>query len=306
MRRLFLFIALTLVGCTNLQVKQLEEQSSAIASSHLIADVPFVAQKQYQCGPASLAMVMGWAGERNVTPEQLAQEIYLPSKKGSLQIDVLGGARRHGFLALPVHSLKDILTEVEAGHPVIVLENLAFSWYPIWHYAVVVGYDLGQSQITIHSGSNAFLHQKLNHFADDWERGGKWATVILPPSSLSATAGEIEHLKEAAILERLEKSSQAQLAYETVLHRWPESLGAWIGLGNIYHSLGKNQAATRALRRAANLHPDSVAAWHNLAFAYLSQDNKKLAKASAEKALSLTSQDEEATYRQSLSEILND
>ena len=48
--------------------------------------------------------------------------------------------------------LADLLQEVAAGHPVIVLQNLGLEWIPVWHYSVVIGYDLSRGQLVLRSG----------------------------------------------------------------------------------------------------------------------------------------------------------
>src|SRR4029078_3278561 len=120
---------------------------SGVSNSKQIDSVPFFAQESHQCGPASLAMVLAWAGAQDVRPDTLASEIYLPNKKGSLQMEILGALRRYGFLALHVHSVKGRIKEVAAGHPVLVFENVGYRAYPVLHYAVAVGYDVSKEEI---------------------------------------------------------------------------------------------------------------------------------------------------------------
>jgi len=78
-------------------------------------------------------------------------------------------------------SFPTLFTEIAAGHPVIVLQNLAFDWYPVWHYAVAVGYDLDAQEITLRSGRERRLQLPLGTFEDTWRRGGHWAMLALPP-----------------------------------------------------------------------------------------------------------------------------
>ncbi|MEN8123438.1 MAG: C39 family peptidase, partial [Bacteroidota bacterium] len=54
----------------------------------IIADIPFYPQEEFQCGPASLAMVLTWSGQL-VTPAELISEVYTPAKKGSLQSAII-------------------------------------------------------------------------------------------------------------------------------------------------------------------------------------------------------------------------
>ena len=78
-----------------------------------------------------------------------------PDRRGSLQSGLIGGARRLGRLAYPIRGRDCLLREVVAGHPVIVLQNLSLRWWPQWHYAVVIGYDLPQQAVVLHTGVNA-------------------------------------------------------------------------------------------------------------------------------------------------------
>lgn len=65
---------------------------------------------------------------------------FLPDRQGSLQIEVLATARRQGLVALTLAlQLHDLLRQVAAGQPVVVLQNLSLPWVPLRHCAVVVG-----------------------------------------------------------------------------------------------------------------------------------------------------------------------
>ncbi len=133
-----------LVGCASTTPQAdrlLAEQSFSRGTEAIeISNVPFIEQSEGHCGPASLAMALQWSG-LDVSAQEIASQVYTPGMKGSLQNDLIGAARRHGRLAIPIQGLPDLLKELRAGHPVIVFENLALSWLPQWHYAVVFGYD---------------------------------------------------------------------------------------------------------------------------------------------------------------------
>ena len=89
-----------------------------------LKQVPFFPQERYQCGPAALATVLNWSGV-TVTPEQLRDEVYLPQRHGSLQVELTAAARHHRRLPYVLtQDLQAVLDEVRAGHPVLVLLNL--------------------------------------------------------------------------------------------------------------------------------------------------------------------------------------
>ena len=265
-RLLFVGVALALVGCAtpsrqteNLLRAPPQDIPVAVQLDH----VPFVAQAEGYCGPATLTMAMQAAGQ-NVSVEQLGPEVFTPGNKGSLQLDLISASRRHGMLAIPIENLTALLREVASGHPVIVFENLGLSWYPRWHYAIVTGYDLGTQDIILHSGPKQFSREDMYRFEYAWKLAGYWALVILPPGELSTTANELAHVAAAAGLEQAGKLIEAQQAYHNILRRWPGSFSSLIGLGNVTYRTGDAQSAAKYLRQAVKLNPESTVARHNL------------------------------------------
>ena len=177
--------------------------------------VPFYAQQDYQCGPAALATALN-AGGVAVTPQQLTPQVYLPQRQGSLQVEMLASARRHGMIAYPLAPrLRDLLTEVAAGHPVVVMQNLAFSWHPLWHYAVVVGYDLAHAEIILRSGRSRRLIMSLTTFEHTWRRAEYWAMLAVPPNQVPARAEEVPYLNALVALETSGQARSAVRAYRS-------------------------------------------------------------------------------------------
>ena len=135
------FMALLLLsGCaTQLQAtKLMDSPPPGLSTAVELRQVPFFPQERYQCGPAALATVLNWSGV-TITPEQLVDEVYLPQRHGSLQVELMAATRRHQRLPYILEpDLQAMLDEVRGGHPVLVLLNLGLSWYPVWHYVVVM------------------------------------------------------------------------------------------------------------------------------------------------------------------------
>lgn len=264
-------------------------------------NVPFFPQEENYCGPAALATVLTWTGI-TVDPVQIAERVYTPDREGTLQSDILAAARREGRLAVPVGSLRDVMTEIAAGHPVLVLQNLGLDWYPQWHYAVVVGYDLEAGQLTLRSGEERTRLVALDTFARTWARADEWAIVVLPPATLSASAGEASMVLAAAGLERASRATDAALAYDTILDRWPDSGAALIGRGNARYAAGDLKGAAVAYRAALVRHPTSAAAWNNLADVLAKQGERAEAVIAARRAVALGGVHAD-TYRRTLAEI---
>jgi len=264
--------------------------------------VPFFAQEDYQCGPAALATILGWSGV-NITPAELTPQVYMPSRQGSLQIELLGATRRQGRIPYVLQPrLTALLTELSAGHPTLVLLNLGLSWYPVWHYAVVVGYDLEHNQIIMRSGRVQRDVVRMEVFERIWARGGYWALLVLPPDKLPATAEESPYLQAVTELERVQQWHTAARAYATALKQWPDSLGAALGLGNARYALADLTGAEQAFRGAVKQHPDAAPAYNNLAQVLAEKGRYREAEQMARQALKLGGPLRE-TYQQTLDEI---
>lgn len=229
-----------------------------------LTSVPFFPQKKYECGPASLAMVLDFAG-RKLTPAELAPKVYLPARHGSLAVELVAATWREGLIPYVIRPrLSDLLREVAAGHPVLVLENLAFDWYPDWHYAVVVGFNLRRGLIMLRSGKEARDIIPVLLFERVWSRSHRWAMIVLRPGQLPETVRPAPYLKAAWGLQRLGHLRAALKAYRAAVRRWPGNLDAEMGFGNALYALGHTSRAAAVFRHAAILH-GSAAAFNNLA-----------------------------------------
>ena len=291
-----------LAGCATPQVAGLHAQPDpALPPRAEIASVPFFPQEDYQCGPAALAMVLRYAGVET-SPEALLKQVYLPGREGSLQAEMLSGARRHGLVAYQLSTrLSDLLKEIAAGHPVVVFQNLSFSFSPVWHYAVAIGYDLDRDELVLRSGVTQRLTITLSNFERTWARGRHWAMVPLRPWQLPVTATADGYVRAVAALERLDPAAARQ-AYESALARWPGHVVARVGLGNAAYAMRDLVAAEQAYRRATQEHPKAADAWNNLAQVLLERGNRSEAREAALRAIELGGP-RLATYRDTLNTI---
>ncbi|MEO1639025.1 MAG: PA2778 family cysteine peptidase [Pseudomonadota bacterium] len=241
-----------------------EDLTVDVPARSQVAGVPLIQQADFYCGPASIAMVMQWAGAE-VTQADVAALSFNPGAEGTYLADMLGASRRLGQLAVTIDGFDQLLAEVDAGHPVIVFQNLGVGVFPVWHYGVVTGYDLGVEEVYLNSGQLDQMVMDLPAFARTWARGENWGLVVLPPDRLPASVAEAEVLRAGAALERVGQYAAAEALYQTGAARWPENWLWPFGLGNARYARGDLRGAQSALQQARRLGPDVPEVRANLA-----------------------------------------
>jgi hypothetical protein len=234
-----------------------------------LTSVPFFPQEDYQCGPAALATVLGASGVSAATPERLVQQVFVPARHGALQLEMIAAPRTYGRVSYPLApQYSDLLREVAAGNPVVVLQDVGLMspMVPQWHYAVVNGFDYPSGTIYLRSGRDPRQQMPFTYFERQWKAGGYWAMVVTPPDRIPATATEEGWVNAVIAMSRTAAGSEAaQKGYEAALKRWPNDLPAMIGLANIHNERGDHGRAIGVLRDAQAKHPQSAIVANNLA-----------------------------------------
>lgn len=267
-----------------------------------LTEVPFYPQQRYQCGPAALAMVLDWSGV-GIGPEALTELLYIPARRGSLQPELMAQARRQQRLAYRIPGQPQaLLDELAAGHPVLVLQNLGLSWWPVWHYAVVIGYQPAADALLLRSGTTARHRVALTTFLRTWQRGGNWGMVVLPPGRVPASAEPGPYLVAAYDLEATGLLEQAQLAYTAGVERWPAQAGLRLALANAHYAQGRLEQAIAVLEEGIAAGAIAAANYNNLALLLAERQRWDAAEAAAREAVKLGGPDME-TYRKTHADI---
>lgn len=261
-------LALLLAGCATSP----QWPSSASGTDHsllqqrvLLNKVPFYPQERYQCGPASLATMLNSQG-LNTTPEALKDQVYIPGRKGSLQVEMIASGRAHKMLVYPLDKhLESLLEEVAAGNPVLVMQNLFFNWWPQWHFAVVVGFDGQKQTLILNTGTRKHYETSVKVFNATWARADNWAVVMLPPDHLPATALPLTFLASANDLETTGNTDAAMSAYKTAEARWPDQPAALLGQGNVAYASQQVQQSADIFSQMVKTFPQAAEGWNNLA-----------------------------------------
>lgn len=259
-----LLLAGLLVGCSINPPLQLADFVPARASLQL-ASVPFYPQDEYQCGPAALAGVLGAAGVF-ASPAELAPQVYLPGRQGSLQLELLAATRRAGRIPYPVaNSAESLFTQLRADRPVLILQNLQTRQLPAWHYAVLVGFDAPDNRVYLNSGRQQGLVMDAPEFMRTWDWAGRWGMVVLRPGELPAPADVADYMQAVADFEKVAGSAAAAPAWEVALSSWPGQPTPYLALGNRAHAEGDLLLALDYFRRGLLVAGDNPALGNNMA-----------------------------------------
>jgi tetratricopeptide (TPR) repeat protein len=281
------FFLLLLGGCASFlpQTSGLRDAWPQDLPAHAeLVDVPFFPQEEYQCGPAALATVMA-AASAKVKPDDLVAQVYIPERKGSLQLEMLAAPRKYGLVSYALSpKLDEVLREVASGSPVVVL--LGYSVWPFkqWHYAVVVGFDRERAEVILRSGVTQRKTMPFAVLEYTWKESGHWAMVTARPQKIPVTADESRYLEAVNAMARVSDARASASAYGAFLQRWPENIAAAIGMGNALHASGHLKLAEIVLRDALKRHADSVPLLNNLAQTLSDQGRNKEALEVIDKA----------------------
>lgn len=259
-----LLLVLSQSGCA---LWQPAAEPLAAAPLELTA-TPFYPQRDYQCGPAALATVLGASGVE-VHPDELTEALYLPERHGTLQVELMAAARRRGRLAVRLDGagqsgLQAIVSQLAAGRPVLVLQNLASRLVPVWHYAVVVGYLPGEDRFVLRSGAEPRVLVGRRRFAATWDRADDWALVLLRPGEVPRDVASRAYLQAAAELESTGSYTLALESFRSAAAAWPGDPTAALGVANSLYYLGRRAEAASAYQDLLNDHPGALVAAHNL------------------------------------------
>jgi tetratricopeptide (TPR) repeat protein len=299
-----LILATWLGGCASSpQTRLLLDSPPDIPPQVELTDVPFFPQQEYYCGPAALAGIINYRGT-SVVPDQIAELVYVPELKGSLQVEIVAATRQFDLLPVRLDGrLESLLRELAAGNPVFVLQNLALEVYPVWHYEILIGYDFGKRHMILRSGTNRRITRSFALFEKTWQRADHWALVIVQPDSIPATASAEAYLDAAGSMEQGGRGDTASKAYASALRRWPDNLLAHIGAGNTAYARGAFGAAESAYQAALEIDPRKAEAWNNLAYALAQLGRHEASLEAINRALEL--EPENQNFKDSLGELSN-
>ncbi len=168
--KFLIFIVLSLTSC--IPINTIPDKSQ----NKIIYNVPFFPQDIYKCGPASLASVLNYFGI-NVSPEDIADEIFSRGARGTLTVDMVLYAEKKGmFVKQYSGNLDDIRQNIDSNNPFIVLVDYGIYFYQKSHFMVIVGYN--EKGVIVNSGRKKEHFISYDDFSRIWKRTNFWTLLI--------------------------------------------------------------------------------------------------------------------------------
>jgi tetratricopeptide (TPR) repeat protein len=213
-------------------------------------------------------MLAGYWG-RDVSPDDISREIYLPQIRGTLNFELAAYADRWGFWTRQYRgTLDDLRGKIRAGVPVLVLGSLPGSRPEQYHYWIVTGYDDRRRVLLTHSGARPDEVIACGKFERLWQGAGHWSLLVCPPAAArwQLTADERNDL--GLYFERRGDLDRAATEYRAALEQAPTNSWLHFNLGNVYLAQKKPAAAVASYQRALALDPNNADIYNNLAYAF--------------------------------------
>jgi tetratricopeptide (TPR) repeat protein len=233
-------------------------------------------------------MLLSAAG-KPTEPADLVDEIFLPKREGTLSIEIIAAARSRGLLPYTIDpKITALWNELNAGRPVLVMQNLGLSSWPQWHYAVVIGYNAEKNEVTLRSGITAVKRMSLRSFERTWVLADHWGLILLTPGTLPRNADLVRYMVAAAGFEALGNYDAAAAAYTGAQRAWPESALPPFGLANVAYAREDWPHAQAWYEQVVAIEPDHAIAYNNLADTLAQRGCATDAAHAIERALSLT------------------
>lgn len=252
-----------------------------------LQDVPFYAQTEFQCGPATLAMVLNHQGVE-ASVDQLIPQVFQPGREGSVQPEMLATVRRYEQLAFPIRGTMDtLLGHLAAGDPVVVMQNLSLPVYPMWHYAVAIGYDLPNETLILRSGEIERHTMSFSRFDATWARTERWGFVVAEPGNIPTGISARNALEAISAYEEAHGASPALSSWQAFVERHPANSVGQFALANALYADQQPDEALNAFRLATELDPKMGAAWLNLGILLLQNEELPEARSALTKAANL-------------------
>jgi tetratricopeptide (TPR) repeat protein len=234
----------------------------------VVPGIPLATFAEDRCGAGSLALVLGARGDPRPVQDLEAALPEVPGR-GVLSVDMLLAARARGFdAALLTGTAAGLQRELAAARPAILMLRLLDApgaRRDIYHYVVADGLDPSRGLFRLQYGDGKARWARLSSIEDGWKAAGHVMLVVRTREETDSALGR------ALALESERRLDEADALYREVLEVRPDSVRAWVDLGNVAADRGRRAEAETAYRRALAIDAEDRDALNNLAWLLLEE-----------------------------------
>lgn len=237
--------------------------------SFYLENVPSVAQKTYQCGPAALESVSRYWG-RSADADSISKALYKSKTGGVFNFSLMQYAKTIGFWS-EIHkaqSEEDLKQWLRKGVPPIVMLDSGTLWAHTYHFVVLKGFDDALKIFYANTGVLETQAIDYGEFGRRWKKADTWSLIVSPPEKVDWELDETQSIDIALIFEKNGNLNQAEQWVESVLRKNPESLAAKFNLANIYSKSNRSEQAKTIYQELLNKNPSRSEISNNLAWIY--------------------------------------
>jgi tetratricopeptide (TPR) repeat protein len=262
---------LLVAGCASLSHRVTPPASPSSAESIYLEQLPPIAQRAYQCGPAALESVLRY-WEQPVDADELRQALITPGARGVLNFALANYPRTRGVWTEVHQADQDALrTWLEQGIPPIVMLRVGPWGAPVYHFIVVRGLNDRDGIYYANVGDAAPHAIRYETFQRRWQDAGYWCLIVVPAERVdwdltAAQAGEL-----ALLLEQTGRLELAERWYRTALKDEPGNQALRFNLANVHLRARNWDAATTIYRELLRESPQWGQVSNNLAWIALEE-----------------------------------
>ncbi len=259
-----------LSGCaTSFTYRANPPSSIKTHESVYLENVPPVAQKAYQCGPAALESVIRyWGGSADA--DSIGNALYKSKTHGVFNFSLAPYMKTLGFWS-EIHEEPDqenLKQWLRKGIPPIVMLDSGTLWARTYHFVVLKGFD--DSSGIFYANTGVLETQAIGYgeFDRRWKKADTWSLIISTPEKVDWELDEIQSIEIALIFEKNGNLSQSERWIESALRKNPKSFTAKFNLANIYRKSNRQEQAKIIYQTLLSENPDRSEISNNLAWIY--------------------------------------
>ncbi|MBI4432475.1 MAG: C39 family peptidase [Candidatus Omnitrophica bacterium] len=210
----------------------------------LLKNVPPVAQKAHECGPAALESIFRYWGA-SMDAQRISESVFKRGWRGVFNFSLTQEARRRGFWTqTPVLSSTASLKEwIQKGVPPLVMIDHGLLWAHQYHFIVISGFDDQKGVFYANTGQSVSRTIPYRDFEVKWKKAGRWCLIICPPEWVHWDPGSDGAVDLGFLFESQGRLEAAQKRYQAVLDKDRQNVTARFNLGNIYRKTQRMEEA---------------------------------------------------------------